>query len=110
LLNQQVVRAMAIAEWNAYVSNNGTRNPVGSCMFGNVNQLATARPARAKTAGEVRVPTRGIHTLVTHALETWNTCADLRDAMTKAEATVRLQASLGIHRCEAVTIWPTRAM
>jgi 23S rRNA U2552 (ribose-2'-O)-methylase RlmE/FtsJ len=39
-LNQQVVRAMAMAAWNAYVSDdgtNGTRNPVRSCMFGNVN-------------------------------------------------------------------------
>jgi hypothetical protein len=53
LLNQQVVHATAMAAWNAYVSNDGTggtRNPVGSWMFGNVDQPATARPTRATTA------------------------------------------------------------
>jgi hypothetical protein len=88
-LNQQVVRATAMAAWNAYVSNDGTgstRNPVGTCMFGNVDQPTTARPKRATTAGEVRVPTRGMDTLVTHSLEMWNACAELRDARTKAEA------------------------
>jgi hypothetical protein len=42
-LNQQVVRATAMAAWNAYVSDDGTngmRNSVGSCMFGNVDQPA----------------------------------------------------------------------
>jgi hypothetical protein len=89
LLNQQVVRSTAMAAWNAYVSNNdsnGTWNPVDSCMFGNVDQLATTRPTRATAAGEVRVPTRGMDTLLTHALKTWNACAELRDARTKAEA------------------------
>jgi hypothetical protein len=78
-----------MAAWNAYVSNdgtNGTRNPVGSRMFGNVNQPATTRPTKATAAGEVLVPTRGMDTLVTHALERWNACAELRDARTKAEA------------------------
>jgi hypothetical protein len=74
-LNQQVVRATAMAAWSAYVSNhgtNGTRNPVGSRMFGNVNQPATTRPTKATAAGEVRVPTKDMDTLMTHALETWN--------------------------------------
>jgi hypothetical protein len=76
-----------MAAWNAYVSDNGgTRNPVGSCMCGNVDQPATARPTRATLAGEVRVPTRGMDTLMTHGLETWNACAELSDARTKAEA------------------------
>jgi hypothetical protein len=84
-LNQQVVRATDMAAWNAYVSDdgtNGTRNPVGSCMFGNVNQPATTRPTRATAAGEVL----GMETLVTHTLETWNACAELRDSRTEAEA------------------------
>jgi hypothetical protein len=75
-----------MAAWNAYVGNNGTggtRNPVGSCMFGNVDQPATARPTRATTAGEVQVPTRGMDTLVTHGLKTWIACAELREARTK---------------------------
>jgi hypothetical protein len=45
LLNQQVVRAIVMSAWSAYSSDNGpggTRNPVGSWMFGNVNQPATA--------------------------------------------------------------------
>jgi hypothetical protein len=51
LLNQQVVRATAMAAWNAYVSDNGTngmRNPVGSCMH--VNQPANTRLTRATAA------------------------------------------------------------
>jgi hypothetical protein len=52
-------------------------------MFSNVDQPATKRPT---TAGEVWVPTRGMDTLVTDALETWSACAELRDARTKAEA------------------------
>jgi hypothetical protein len=85
----QVVRATAMSAWSAYASNNGTsstRNPVGSWMFGNVNQPATATPTRATTAGEVRVPTRGMDTHVTHGLETWNACAELHGARSKAEA------------------------
>jgi hypothetical protein len=90
LTNHQVVRATAMAVWNAYLSadrTNGMRNLVGSSMFGIVNQPATTtRPTKATTAGRVRVLTRGMDTLVTHALETWNACAELRDARTKAEA------------------------
>jgi hypothetical protein len=53
-LNQQVVRAMAISAWTAYTSSegiNGTRNPVGSEMFGSVDLPAPARPRRVATAG-----------------------------------------------------------
>jgi hypothetical protein len=60
-LNQQVVQATAMSEWSAYSSNDGiggTRNPVGSWMFGNVNVPPTARPTRATTAGEDRVRMR----------------------------------------------------
>jgi hypothetical protein len=88
-LNQQVVRATAMSAWSAYVSGNGTGgtgNPVSSWMFGNVYQPATARPTRATTAGEVRVPMRGMDTHVTHGLKTWNACAELREARSKAEA------------------------
>jgi 23S rRNA U2552 (ribose-2'-O)-methylase RlmE/FtsJ len=88
-LNQQVVRATAMSAWSVYASNNGNggmRNPVRSWMFGNVNQPATARPMRATTAGEVRVPTRGMDTHVTHGLETWNACAELRGTRSKADA------------------------
>jgi hypothetical protein len=74
--------------WNAYVRDdrtNDTRSLVGSRMFGNGNRPAT-RPTRAIAAGEVRVPTRGRDTLLTHALKTWNACAELQDSRTKAEA------------------------
>jgi metal-dependent amidase/aminoacylase/carboxypeptidase family protein len=87
-LNQLAVRATAMAAWNARESDNGvagTRNPVGSLMFDSGNAL-TVRPTRATAAGEVRVPTRGVNTLVTHALENWNSCAELRKSTTKAEA------------------------
>jgi hypothetical protein len=87
-LNQLVVRATAMAAWNAHVSNDGvdgTRNLVGDLTSGNGN-APTGRPTRATAAGEVRVPSRGVDTLVTHALETWNACAELRDSKSKAEA------------------------
>jgi hypothetical protein len=111
-LNQQVVWAMFMAAWNAYVSNNstdGTRNPVGIYMFGSGNRPAT-RLTRATAAGEVRVPTRSMDTLVTHALETWNACAELQDSRTKAEAN---HAATNLARnspCETVSIWPMRAL
>jgi hypothetical protein len=88
-LNQQVVRASAMSAWSANSSSNGiggTRNPVGSWMFGNVDRPPAARPTRAATAGEVRVRTRGMDTHVTHGLEVWNACAELRNARSKAEA------------------------
>jgi hypothetical protein len=78
-----------MAALSAYVSNNGkagTRSPV-SCLLFNSNRVNTAaRPSRATAAGEVRVPTGGMKTFVTHALEIWNLFAELRDAPTKAKA------------------------
>jgi hypothetical protein len=88
-LNQQEVRATAMSAWSAYSSSNGigsTRNPVGSWMFCSVDLPPAARPTRAAMAGEVLVRTRGMDTHVTHGLEVWNACAELRDARTKAEA------------------------
>jgi hypothetical protein len=110
-LNQQVVWAAAMAVWNVCLSNNdtnGTGSPVGSCMFGNITQLATTRLTRATAAGEVRVQTRGMDTLATHTLKTWNACAVPRDARTRLRPTARLQTSLENPCCEAVIIWPTR--
>jgi hypothetical protein len=66
------------------VSNDGeagTKNPVGRLMFD--SDLVASRPTRATAAGEVRVPTRGMKTLVTHPLKIWNSCVELRDALTK---------------------------
>jgi hypothetical protein len=86
--NQLVVRATAMAAWNAHVSDDsvaGTRNPVGLLMFDSGKAL-TVRPTRATTGGDVRVPTRGMKTLVTHVLETWNACAELRNSKSKAQA------------------------
>jgi hypothetical protein len=47
--------------------------------------LPTARTSRSTTAGEVRVRTRGMNTHVTHGLEVWNACKELRDSRSKAE-------------------------
>jgi hypothetical protein len=88
LLNQLVVWSTAMAAWNAYMSDNsvaGTRNPVGNLMFDR-GKASTARPTRATTAGEVRVLTSSIKTLVTHALETSNSCTELRNSKSKAKA------------------------
>jgi hypothetical protein len=63
---------MAMSAWKAHMSDDGvdgTRNPVGDLMFGNGN-APTVRPTRVTAAGEVRVPTRGVDTLMTHVLET----------------------------------------
>jgi hypothetical protein len=87
-LNQQVVKATAMSAWNAFHScdgSNGTRNPVGKETFDSAN-LPTARTSRATTAGEVRVRTRGMDTHVTHGLEVWNACKELRDSRLRAEA------------------------
>jgi hypothetical protein len=48
--------------------------------------LSTALSSRSTTAGEVRVRTRGLDTHVTHGLEVWNACRELRDSRSKAEA------------------------
>jgi hypothetical protein len=88
LLNQQAVKATAMSAWTAYHScdgTNGTRNPVGEAMLSG-SELPKARVSRSATAGEVRVRTRGLDTHVTHGLEAWNGCRDLRDSRTKAEA------------------------
>jgi hypothetical protein len=87
-LNQQAVKATAMSAWLAYHScdgTNGIRNPVGEAMFSGA-ELPTARSSRSATAGEVRVRTRGLDTHVTHGLEAWNACRELRDSRTKAEA------------------------
>jgi hypothetical protein len=78
-----------MAVWSAYVSNNGkagTRNLVGRLLYNSDRVDTASRQARATAAGEVRVPTRGVKTFVTHVLEIWNSCAELRDAPTKAKA------------------------
>jgi hypothetical protein len=87
-LNQQVVKATAMSVWSAFHScngSNGIRNPVGEEMFSSAN-LPTAQTSRATTAGEVRVRTRGMDTHVTHGLEVWNACKELRGSRSKAEA------------------------
>jgi hypothetical protein len=87
-LNQLVVRYTAMAAWSAYVSDEGeagTRNPVGRLMYDS-NLVALLRPTRATAAGEVRVLTRGVKTLLTHALKSGNLCAELRNSPTKAKA------------------------
>jgi hypothetical protein len=54
-------------------------------MFSNA-ELPTARASRSTMAGEVWVRTRGMDTHVTHGLEVWNTCKELRDSRSKTEA------------------------
>jgi hypothetical protein len=88
LLNQQAVKATAMSAWTAFHScdgTNGARNPVGDAMFSGA-ELPTARALRSTTAGEVWVRTRGLDTHVTHSLEVWNACRELRDSRSKAEA------------------------
>jgi hypothetical protein len=85
-LNQQVVKSMsASTAFDSSDGSNGARNPIGEAMFSNAD-LPTARTSRSTTAGEVRVRTRGMDTHVTHGLEVWNACKELRDSRSKAEA------------------------
>jgi hypothetical protein len=86
-LNQQAVKATAMSAWLEYHSCDGTNgiwNPVGEAMFGGA-ELPTAPSSRSSTAGKVRVRTRGLDTHVTHRLEAWNACRELRYSRTKAE-------------------------
>jgi hypothetical protein len=88
LLNQQVVKATAMSTCTAFHScngSNGARNPVGEAMFSNAN-MTTAQTLRSTMAGEVRVRTRGMDTHVTHGLEVWNACKELRGLRSKAQA------------------------
>jgi hypothetical protein len=74
--------------WMAFHScdgSNGARNPVGEEMFSNAN-TPTARTSMATTAGEVLDRTRGMDTHVTHGLEVWNACKELRGLRSKVEA------------------------
>jgi hypothetical protein len=112
-LNQQVVRATAMSAWSAFTSSNssnGTRNPVGTEMFGSINLPAPARPSRATTAGEVWVRTRGLNTHVTHGLEVWNACTALGKQSRRPRPVVRPCDLRGIHRCKADSIWPSRSL
>jgi hypothetical protein len=87
-LNQQAVKARAMSAWTAFHScdgNNGARNPVGEAMFSNA-ELPTPHASRSTTAGKVGVRMRGLDTHVTHGLEVWNACSELRDSRSKAEA------------------------
>jgi hypothetical protein len=87
-LNQQAVKGTAMSAWSAYHSCDGAnsiRNPVGEAMFSGA-ELPTVRWARLATAGEVRVRTRGLDTHITHGLEAWNACRELRESRTKAQA------------------------
>jgi hypothetical protein len=87
-LNQQAIKETAMSAWSAYHScdgANGIWNPVGEAMFSGA-ELPTARLSRSATAGKVRVRMRGLDTHITHGLEAWNACRELRDSRTKAEA------------------------
>jgi hypothetical protein len=79
-LNQQVFKSTAMSSWTAFHScdgSHGARNPVGEAMFSNAD-MPPARPSRSTTTGEVRVRTREMDTHVTHGLEVWNACKELR--------------------------------
>jgi hypothetical protein len=85
-VNQLVGKSTAMAAWSAFVSSDGkdiTRNPVGRLLFDSNRVDKAARPT---AAGEVRVQTRVKNTFLTHALEIWNSCAELRGAATMAKA------------------------
>jgi hypothetical protein len=78
-----------MAAWSAFMSSNGkagTRNLVSHLLFDSHRVDMAAWPTRATAAGEVRVQTRGVKMFVTYALKIWNSCAELRDAPTKAKA------------------------
>jgi hypothetical protein len=88
LLNQQAVKATAMSAWSTYHSCNGTNViliPVGEAMFSGA-ELPLARSSSSATEGKVRFRTRGLDTHVTHGLEAWNACRELRDSRTRAEA------------------------
>jgi hypothetical protein len=88
--NQLAVKATRMAAWNAFMGSNGiygSRNLVVRAMFDNDNIAAATggRPTTATAMGEVRVPTRGKTTFVSHRLAVCNACPELRGATTRGK-------------------------
>jgi hypothetical protein len=76
--------------WKAFHSSHGgggRRNPISQIIFGQP-MVTGACPFRSRsaTAGQVKVPLRGVDTMVRHAAEVWNACLDLRLAETRSQA------------------------
>ncbi|TRY71868.1 hypothetical protein TCAL_12727 [Tigriopus californicus] len=64
----------------------GERNPIGTTMFGPVETgISRDRSSRSNSAGQVRVPLRGVNTIVCHAATIWNQCPELRAATTQSD-------------------------
>jgi hypothetical protein len=89
-LNNIVTKAVAMEAWKAFHSSNGSggrRNPIGQIIFGQpVATGASPFRSRSATAGQVKVPLRGVDTMVRHAAKEWNACPDLRLAKTRSQA------------------------
>ncbi|TRY69246.1 hypothetical protein TCAL_14266 [Tigriopus californicus] len=72
--------------WKAFRSSkggSGERNPIGTTMFGPVGTgIRQDRSSRSNSAGQVRVPLRGVSIMVCHAATIWNQCPELRAATT----------------------------
>ena len=85
-LNELVVKAVAMEAWKANMSKDGgkaKRNPIGQLVF---DGKQDSRPTRSTDEGKVKVPQRGMATLVVHAASVWNGSPQLRAAKTKFEA------------------------
>ncbi len=81
--NELVVRAAATETWKAYRSRDGpdgSRNPLGTAIFGDPEPAVLRRATRALTAGEIPVPNVGKSTLVASAARLWNASPALRAA------------------------------
>jgi hypothetical protein len=74
--------------WKAFHSSdggNGSRNRIGKLIFDS-QVAAGACPSQSATAGRVKVPLRGVETMVRHAAEVWNACPALRLSATRHQA------------------------
>ena len=96
--NRLVVRSAALEAWKAFMSNDGpdgTRNPLGTLLFGDSGHMdgedkATImpnRPTRATTSGCIQPPLPMAAPSMAHSIyRIWNACAPLRAARTLTEA------------------------
>ena len=91
--NRLVVKSVALEAWKAYHSNDGpggSRNPLGTIIFGSDNCTVgedKPRHTRATNSGCINPPLpMAAPTLAHNVYRVWNSCRPLREARTLAEA------------------------
>ena len=88
--NRLAVRAIAAEAWKAYHSQDGpsgSRNPLGSILFGPHHNQATDKRTRANNDGRITPPLKvAAPCMVYNAYKIWNAFPELRSAKTLSSA------------------------